>query len=191
MFLPCLGVRARLPTHSFHRGWSRKGACGHPLLGAQQGSKALHNLLNSGPHSKVPSCPKGSMDTIWRLCSHTQNNSKASPHHSCRSIPTTSTGARPGCSHPAPQFLSNANSCSAMQERTRGTTGFKLAPGDTSQPVNLPVNRVPEGRTLKISSTWHPRAAQPPVGTSNLSEEHPGEGRGAFPCVLHLQITSL
>lgn len=22
--LPCLGVRAHLPTHSFHRGWSRK-----------------------------------------------------------------------------------------------------------------------------------------------------------------------
>lgn len=34
------------------------------LLGAQQASKALHNLLNSGPHSKLLSYPKGSMDPI-------------------------------------------------------------------------------------------------------------------------------
>lgn len=114
--LPCLGVRAHLPIHSFHRGWSRKGACGHPLLGAQQGCGALHNLLNLGPHSKLPSCPRGSTGTIWRLCSHTQNNSKASPHHGCRSIPTISTGTHPSWSHPTPQFLSYINSCSATQE---------------------------------------------------------------------------
>lgn len=78
MSLPCLGVKD-LPIHSFHRAWSREEACGHPQLGAQQGSKASHNLLNSGPHSKPPSCPKGSTGTTWRLSSHPQHNSKTFP----------------------------------------------------------------------------------------------------------------
>lgn len=79
---------------------------------------------------------------------------------------------------PAPRFLPSTDSCCAVPEQAPGTAGFKLAPGETSQPVNLPAERVPVEGML----TNQHRGALPARGTRNASDRRGEEGRGFPPC---------